>query len=151
MQKQKLYSYQNEFPKPLPNSIIANDLSYTDLQSLLDSELNQLGFSGPFYAPDGFNESKKMVWDSNTQSLSLIDLTLEEKLEGEDGRWENIRSLRNKLLNDSDWVVLKSVETDEFVPEEYVKYREELRNIPQNFKYSWDVVFPRLPIKSDTL
>jgi hypothetical protein len=150
MKKQKLYSYQNEFPEPLPNSMLINDLMYTDLQNLSDDELNKLGFSGPFYVPDGFNASKKVVWNPNTQVLSLIDLTLEEKMESEPQKWDNVRNIRNKLLSESDWIVLKSIENDEIVPKEYSEYREELRNIPQKFNYSWEVSFPSFPIILET-
>ncbi len=45
-----------------------------------------------------------------------------------------LRSLRNELLNESDWIVTKSLEAGVVVPEEWRTYRQELRDLTKKFK-----------------
>ena len=45
-----------------------------------------------------------------------------------------LRNLRNKLLNESDWIVSKSLEAGVVVPDEWKTYRQELRDITKKFK-----------------
>ena len=45
-----------------------------------------------------------------------------------------LRNLRNKLLNESDWIVSKSLEAGVAVPDEWKTYRQELRDITKKFK-----------------
>ena len=45
-----------------------------------------------------------------------------------------LRNLRNKLLDESDWIVSKSLEAGVAVPDEWKTYRQELRDITKKFK-----------------
>ena len=45
-----------------------------------------------------------------------------------------LRNLRNELLNESDWIVTKSLEAGVAVPDEWKTYRQELRDITKKFK-----------------
>ena len=45
-----------------------------------------------------------------------------------------LRNLRNELLNESDWIVTKSLEAGVAVPDEWKTYRQELRDISKKFK-----------------
>ena len=45
-----------------------------------------------------------------------------------------LRNLRNELLNESDWIVSKSLEAGVAVPDEWKTYRQELRDITKKFK-----------------
>ena len=45
-----------------------------------------------------------------------------------------LRNLRNELLNESDWIVSKSLEAGVAVPEEWRTYRQELRDLTKKFK-----------------
>ena len=44
-----------------------------------------------------------------------------------------LRNLRNELLNESDWIVTKSLEAGVAVPDEWRTYRQELRDITKKF------------------
>jgi ABC-type glycerol-3-phosphate transport system substrate-binding protein len=57
--------------------------------------------------------------------------------------WEQIRSQRDQLLKETDWVGLKDVViTNE---QAWLDYRQALRDIPQNFTNPEDVVWPTKP------
>ena len=45
-----------------------------------------------------------------------------------------LRNLRNELLNESAWIVSKSLEAGVVVPDEWKTYRQELRDITKKFK-----------------
>ena len=45
-----------------------------------------------------------------------------------------LRNLRNELLNESDWIVIKSLEAGVAVPDEWKTYRQELRDLTKKFK-----------------
>ena len=45
-----------------------------------------------------------------------------------------LRNLRNELLNESDWIVIKSLEAGVAVPDEWKTYRQELRDLTKTFK-----------------
>ena len=62
----------------------------------------------------------------------------------EDEKWDLIREFRDDLLSQTDWVVVKSKEVDEPIPQKYVDYRQALRDVPQNFESADDVVFPNI-------
>ena len=45
-------------------------------------------------------------------------------------KWESIRSQRNNLLAQSDWVVTKALETGVAVTDDWKNYRQALRDVP---------------------
>ena len=57
--------------------------------------------------------------------------------------WENIKSARNELLKETDWVGLSDVNVSN--KQAWLDYRQSLRDIPQNFANSEDVVWPTKP------
>jgi hypothetical protein len=59
--------------------------------------------------------------------------------------WTRIREERNKLLTESDWVVIKANESETSVPDEWKTYRQALRDITTTFENVNDVVFPDKP------
>ncbi len=58
---------------------------------------------------------------------------------------DEARSLRNKLLADCDWVVVKASEAGEPVAPEWATYRQALRDIPQQAGFPDDVTWPEKP------
>lgn len=60
-------------------------------------------------------------------------------------RWDEIRRERTSLLARCDWVVTRSVELGEAVPENWKQYRQALRDITATFENPEDVVWPDRP------
>ena len=56
-----------------------------------------------------------------------------------------VRKKRNKLLQESDWMIAKAVEKEEEITEELKNYRQTLRDIPEIYDNPDDVVWPLLP------
>ena len=45
-----------------------------------------------------------------------------------------LRNLRNELLQESDWVVIKAQETSTSIPSAWITYRQELRDLTKKFQ-----------------
>lgn len=97
-----------------------------------------------FYTYDADSGTFIAKSKSTMMSQRLISTTIDVDVE---------KSLihRNKLLQDSDWVVIRSFETGEPVPAEWIAYRKALRDITINFTDPADVVWPTPPTINDSL
>jgi hypothetical protein len=62
-----------------------------------------------------------------------------------DLEWIEIRKERKRLLDESDWVVIRAKETGSNVPSSWKNYRQQLRDITKTFSNPDDVIFPELP------
>lgn len=58
---------------------------------------------------------------------------------------ENIRSRRDGLLQETDWIVSKSYEAGEPVPDAWVSYRQALRDITAQEGFPYSVTWPTKP------
>lgn len=58
---------------------------------------------------------------------------------------QTMRSERDRLLAESDWVVAKSYEMQSPVPHEWVNYRQQLRDVPAQQGFPYDIVWPVAP------
>jgi hypothetical protein len=58
---------------------------------------------------------------------------------------ETIRNKRDQLLAESDWIAAKSYEVQNPVPQEWVDYRQSLRDIPTQESFPYDVSWPNKP------
>lgn len=52
--------------------------------------------------------------------------------------------IANKLLL-SDWVVVKYTELGTTIPDNWKRYRQELRDLSTSTSYPWEIVFPNMP------
>ena len=58
---------------------------------------------------------------------------------------KSIRTNRDKLIAETDWVVTKSLESGVAVPDNYVTYRQALRDVPAQAGFPWNVTWPTKP------
>jgi hypothetical protein len=55
------------------------------------------------------------------------------------------KKIRDNLLSDSDWIVIKALEVGAPAPAEWLTYRQALRDIPQQENFPATVVWPTQP------
>lgn len=55
-----------------------------------------------------------------------------------------IKDRRSKILAGTDWIVTKSLETGEPIPPKYILYRQELRDLPDQEGFPYDIEWPVL-------
>ncbi len=82
----------------------------------------------------------------------VVPLSDEEKAEFEQKaadfeiqlQWGSVREERNRKLQQSDWIVTKSLEIGETVPIEWLDYRQALRDITLQ-EDPYNIVWPEEP------
>jgi hypothetical protein len=60
--------------------------------------------------------------------------------------WAALRAERDRLLAETDWVVVKSQEAGEAVPAAWATYRQALRDLPSNTSDPANPVWPTKPV-----
>ncbi len=82
------------------------------------------------------------VWEQQWEVYDLSQQEIDAKTEQQA---QSVRSRRDSLLSSTDWRVIKSIETQTPESPEWMQYREDLRNIPQQEGFPWNVVWPTQP------
>lgn len=96
---------------------------------------------------------KICYWDDITQSQSERDATPDEiaeieyrKANRDSAQSATVRSERDKTLAESDWRVIKSLESN--IPQDFAwaEYRQALRDVTAQNGFPWLVVWPTEPV-----
>jgi hypothetical protein len=87
--------------------------------------------SGSFYEP---------VQDPETGVISLVENT-QKKL---DQSWTALRTKRNQLLRDSDWVALSDAHLSQDKKDAWFAYRQALRDLPEEVQDPASVEWPQI-------
>jgi Phage tail assembly chaperone protein len=98
--------------------------------------------SPEFAAENGLVEvgdGVQIGWDFDGQSFS-------EPAKDAAAAAAAVREERNRLLTETDWVVIKAFETNTNIPGAWEVYRQALRDVPQQAGFPWDVVWPTQPV-----
>jgi hypothetical protein len=121
---------QTSFPKKIPDDMLA---SY-DVYPYTRPDEPEYDFMTARVV-DGDFEQVAGVW-----SLPYVveELPLEQAE-------RNIRSRRDNLLQETDWIVIKSYERGENIPAEWELYRQALRDITAQAGFPYSVEWPTKP------
>ena len=82
------------------------------------------------------SKGKEIVPDENGHPVAIIPSSAHMT-------WEQIKAERNALLRSSDWIGLPNSPIKN--KEEWLSYRQSLRDIPSNFSTPEAVVWPKRP------
>lgn len=121
---------QTSFPKLIPDDLLASYDVYPYTRPAVpeyDSLSHRLT-DGAFEQVDG-------AW-------SLPYVVEEQPLEQAE---RNIRSRRDNLLQETDWIVIKSYERGENIPAQWELYRQALRDITAQAGFPYSVEWPTKP------
>lgn len=55
------------------------------------------------------------------------------------------RAKRDRLLSESDWIVARSIETEDAAPHEWLAYRQALRDVPEQEGFPKTINWPTAP------
>ena len=80
-------------------------------------------------------------------SIDWSQMKTAEQLETErlEQATESVRNQRNRLLTETDWVVVKHNELGTPIPQEWLDYRQELRDITAQSGFPDNVEWPTVP------
>jgi hypothetical protein len=159
------YSYNSKFPKKLPEKIYNPDGSFVLSSELSDEQLLERGFAGPYEIPEHDPWTQILVWNgeefflderspyetylfSSNLNLDSGEINLEglknQLNESEDDIWDKIKSLRNKLLCDTDYIDRLNPEPENI--EEWNSWRQYLRDLTEIYSDPLLVEIPEAPL-----
>jgi hypothetical protein len=97
-----LYSYKNNYPKPLPNRItLSNGRTRTDPSTFTVEEIADAGYVLVDTPPDINDRNKSLIWTGiewkvQDKTSEQIEIETSEK-------WSEIRSARDELMKSFEW------------------------------------------------
>lgn len=137
---------ENELRKLYPNisfprKIIQENITQIDYYILYEGErpittIFERIIQGPHQLIDG-------KWYT---SWVVESFTEEEIKYATNIKKQDIRRQRDIMLQETDWVVIKSKELNEEVPLYWITYRQELRDITNQLGFPYDVIWPEKPL-----
>ena len=106
-----------------------------------------VGLTLSHLAPDAHfdcvgNDYESVVWHGPGQMPSLADIEAAWPAVRDSLAWEHVRADRDRLLAGSDWTQVADAPVDAAA---WATYRQQLRDIPQDFASPDDVVWPEAP------
>jgi hypothetical protein len=135
-----LYSKNGSYPTLLPHRIVLSDgTTRTDNTSFTEEEIADAGYVLVDNPPQA-EYPNKLDWDG-------IQWIIREPNSSEVfQKWDQIRNECLLRLEETDYKVIKAVETGDLPPIEFVIYRQELRDLYNNVNNidPWFVQFPVL-------
>lgn len=81
------------------------------------------------------------------QAWTVVPKTLEEKQAEDQEQADKVRMQRDRILYASDWSQLPDAPITTEQKQEWLLYRQELRDVPNQQGFPWNVVWPAEPKK----
>ena len=94
------------------------------------------------------NDLNSIQWHNGTTPIPVADIEAQFPIVEFDMAMEDLRTKRNKLLQDTDYIVTMNLEAGNTVPAEWVTYRQSLRDLTNGLTTVEQVnavVFPTKP------
>jgi hypothetical protein len=87
------------------------------------------------------------VLDGNVwlQGWEIVELSESEILEKRETIAQDVRSKRDMLISETDWIVMKAYEQQMPVGKEWLDYRQELRDISSQVGFPHEINWPNRP------
>jgi len=137
-----LYSYNNGYPTLIPNRIRLSDGSTrTDRSTYTPEEIADAGYIQVADQPS--------VSYPNVLEWSGTDWNIREPNTQEvESKWEEIKRSCQQILVETDYKVIKAFELSIPLSQDWVTYRQDIRNIYNNVNNidPWNVVWPEAPV-----
>jgi hypothetical protein len=133
-----LYSYKGAWPTRLPNRLKFPDGSTrTDKTTFTPEEIADAGWI-EVEDPPAVDYPNKLEWDGQNWSVREPNAS-ETSL-----KWQEIRNECERKLAETDYKVIKAVESGQSLDPVIVQYRQELRDLYNNVNNvdPWNVKYP---------
>ena len=146
-----LYSYNNNYPEPLPERIRLSDGSTrTDSSTFTTEELTDAGYVAAGDSPSFDGDTQKVIW--NGTAWEVVELTTEEINARVAKLWEEVRESRDTKIEEIEWRVFRHQSEERAGITTHIDnisdldtYIQELRDIPETYSNARDVEWPSLP------
>jgi hypothetical protein len=145
-----MYSFNNQYPIETMPKRIRLSSGETRTGTFSNEELADAGYTFVGPAPS-VTLDNKVVWNSDSGSWEVFPKSVEDFNQENHIAWETVRNTRNALLSESDWTQVQDLLGRYPLHEKiqlklsWAEYREQLRNIPQQYSTPQEVVWPTPP------
>lgn len=101
--------------------------------------------------PEGFSVVEitdiefDQIINQRTHYFDITDNTVKIISKSDEDIWFEIRNKRNTLLRESDWTQMNDSPLNTEKKNEWLNYRNNLRNLPQTFINPDEVIWPDVP------
>jgi len=140
-----LYTKNGFWPQHIPEMIELEDGNIrTGSSTFTDEEITSAGWT---VAPDPITydaTTHNINWNSETSSWYLTEVTAEDQAARIEAGWRGVRSERNSILAESDYMVIKAAEAGTTIASDWATYRQALRDIT-NQSDPFDITWPTKP------
>ena len=97
-------------------------------------EKNWVTYNDYKIAPKAINGILQPVSEDEAKQIAANKKNFEDS--ADERTLERIRNTRDNLLNETDWKIIKASEQGEELSEEFKTWRQNLRDVPQDYKVS---------------
>jgi hypothetical protein len=92
-----------------------------------------------------FKDGVEQVGGNWVWKWSIAEMDDEAKAALDAQQAEAVRSTRDARLAETDWVVIKNLELNQNIPGIWEVYRQNLRDLPKQAGFPWDITWPVKP------
>lgn len=101
--------------------------------------------NGKWYTKYNLGPSFSDIEDENGVVTTAAENEVAYRARKDEEQAKAIRATRDQKIAETDWIVTKALESGAAVPDNYVTYRQTLRDIPTQEGFPWDVTWPTKP------
>lgn len=117
---------------------------FQDFDDRTDAESHALEYGG--FVDDNPGGSDTQFWIVDSDANTLTNDRESADSNTRQRKWASLRSERDNLLKDSDWVLVSDSPLSDDQKQVWIKYRSELRDLPQNYDDPVDIIWPVKPV-----
>ena len=121
---------------PLSNSDIREAFNVVEVQETTKPAFNAQTHECIETTPELNNGKWTQAWETKAK-------TADQKTQDDSDQWAEIRNQRNQKLEETDWQMVKALETGEDAGDLRI-YRQKLRDIPQDQTNPFSITWPEL-------
>lgn len=127
---------QTSFPENLSEELLAN----LGIYLLIPVDPPQVD-----YTKNVIEGEPKFIDGKYIQVWNIVDASSEEIKQRIKDQEITIRAERDQKLEKCDWVIIKNYENKVDVQESWLNYRQQLRDVPTQTGFPWNVIWPTQP------
>ena len=137
--------YEGEFRSLHPNTSFPQQLT----AEILNDAGADVVLEGPQTQPTryqtAFRDGVEQIDGQWFTKYSVADMDDEAKAAKDVEQAKSVRQSRDEKLKETDWMVIRSLETSVALAAEWATYRQALRDISAQAGFPWEVTWPDAP------
>jgi len=122
-------------------SPLGSDFEYLEVTNSVDDSKYYLDLGS--MQPAAFPERPDLKHTWNWTTKTWEDTRTEQEKYSQAAK--QIKEQRSKLLDDSDWVIVKAMDTGTPIPQDWQTYRQQLRDITLQPEFPFNITWPQKP------